>query len=73
MNHMLIRSQMPAPFVAPPAGQHRVCHRRMHSERLRGISRTTCTNAASIAGFSPDVGLTAGIGMHARLDQLQSP
>ena len=73
MNTMLIRSQMPALLVAPPAGQHHVCHRWIHSERVRGTARTPCTYAEGVTGCSPGGRLNTDIGMRVQRDRPKSP
>jgi hypothetical protein len=73
MNNMLIRSQMPALLVAPPAGQHRVCHRWMRSERARGTSQRTSTYAEVVTSCRPGARLNTGVGMRVRRDRPKSP
>jgi hypothetical protein len=73
MNIMLIRSQMPGLIVAPLAGQQRVCHRWMHSERARGSSRRTCTYAEVVTNCCPGGRANPGIGTRVRRDRPKSP
>jgi hypothetical protein len=73
MNLMLIRRQVPALRAAPPAGQHRVCHRWMHSDQVRGTSRTTCTYAEDVTSCCPGGSLNTDIGMRVRRDRPKSP
>jgi hypothetical protein len=73
MNIMLTPSQMPALIVAPPAGQRRVRHRRMHGERARGTSRRTSTFAEVIASCCPARRLNTAIGMRVRRNRAESP
>jgi hypothetical protein len=73
MNIMLIPSLIPAPLVAPPAGQQRVCHRWMHSEQARGTSRRASTCAEVVNSSCPGGRLNTGIGMRAQRDHPKSP
>jgi hypothetical protein len=73
MNIMLIRSQMPALLHAPPAGQHRVCHRQRQRERALGATRTSSVDGEGITGSCPGGTLNANIAMRVRLVRLESP
>jgi len=73
MNIMLIRSPMPALLVAPPAGQHRVCHRWRQRDHARGAARTSFTDAQDVITSCPGSTLNTNIGMRVRLARPQSP
>jgi hypothetical protein len=73
MNIMLIRSQVPALLVAPPAGQQRVCHCCGYSQRARGTFRRTTIDAEVLTSCCPSGRLSTGIDMRVRQDRPQSP
>ena len=73
MNIMPIRSLTAALLVAPPTGQHRVCHRLKHSDRARGTSRVTCTHAEPVISYCPSRSLNPNIRMRVRLPRPKSP
>jgi uncharacterized protein (DUF169 family) len=73
MTIMFIRSQMPAPLVASPAEQQRVCHCCRHCERARGTSQRTSIYAEVATRCCPGGSLNPGINTRMRRDRPQSP